>query len=414
MKTLGTILWRFMVIFSFLVNIILVIVLLVLGLLIFEIKNQIAQPLIGGLTSTAAGLGNATIDWTIPVRDTITVNDTIRVDDAIAVNDSIDLVRCTTVRLNAEVPLNVNANITLPGVGNLNNANVELNLPEGLPLPICLDLQDIPVNLPRVPVQLDVPIALQVPVDLNVRAVIPLNQTQLRDPILNLQYLFQPLAVGLNNLPNNFGEAGSMISSTLSGNAPDLLADNGYIQSVWPGYSLTAGYNYPPELAGQPFPPSNVPLLTGINPIGGIPALDAQLRPELYLNGQTPASMNATAMQTMQARGVNAWYYNGTYSLYQQGAQSSQAALQQNAGGQPTTPTTGGQPTPPTTGSVDTSGQIPLPTTGGTDTSGIPPTTGGTDTSGQIPPPNTGGAPTPPPTLVPSGADAGILPTPAP
>ena len=60
-------------IFSFIVNIILVCVLLVLGLLIFQIKNNIADPLVGGLHGSFVGLDEATIDWTIPVRDTIPV-----------------------------------------------------------------------------------------------------------------------------------------------------------------------------------------------------------------------------------------------------------------------------------------------------------------------------------------------------
>ena len=47
LKTIGKYLWRFMIIFSFIVNIILVMVLLVLGLTIFDIKKNIAQLTVG-------------------------------------------------------------------------------------------------------------------------------------------------------------------------------------------------------------------------------------------------------------------------------------------------------------------------------------------------------------------------------
>src|SRR5436190_2036294 len=177
MRTFGKWLWRFMVIFSFIVNIILVIVLLVLGLFIFDIKNQIAQPLVTGLHQTAVGLDNATIDWTIPVRDSIRLNLTIPLETR------------TTVVLAASVPLQVDASIVLNGQSI--PVDVSLSLPQGTALDVYLDL--------------DVPVQQSVPVSLDVRAVIPVNQTQLHDPINNLGLLFEPLAIGLTNLPNNFG-----------------------------------------------------------------------------------------------------------------------------------------------------------------------------------------------------------------
>ncbi|HRF93941.1 MAG TPA: hypothetical protein PLZ51_02040, partial [Aggregatilineales bacterium] len=77
LRAIGLFIWRFMVIFSFIVNIILVLVLVVAGLFIFHIKAQVAQPLVAGLHSSFVGLDNATIDWTIPVRDTIILNTVI-------------------------------------------------------------------------------------------------------------------------------------------------------------------------------------------------------------------------------------------------------------------------------------------------------------------------------------------------
>ncbi len=285
MRTFGKWIWRFMVIFSFIVNIILVVVLLVLGLFIFEIKNQIAQPLITGLHQTAVGLDNATIDWTIPVRDSIPLDLTIPLSTR------------TTVVLAAAVPLTVDASIVLNGQ-NI-PVDVSLSLPEGTALDVFLNL--------------DVPVQQTVPVSLDVRAVIPINQTQMHDPITNLGLLFEPLAIGLTNLPDNFAEAGTMVSNVLSGNPPNLLAENDYTRQPWPGYSITAGLDYP--LVGELMPNENRPQVIGFVPTGGIPALDQQVRPEVYAQGG-PAAVNAQARQQAEANGIPAYTYDGTMGQF--------------------------------------------------------------------------------------------------
>ena len=114
----GRFIWRAMIIFSFLVNIILVVVLLGLGLLIFDIKNNIADPLVGGLHGSFVGLDQATIDWTIPVRDTIPVQLTVPLNTD------------TTVVLTRPVPISANATIVLNGSSV--STPVSLTLPVGL------------------------------------------------------------------------------------------------------------------------------------------------------------------------------------------------------------------------------------------------------------------------------------------
>lgn len=281
LRAIGLFIWRFMVIFSFIVNIVLVVVLLVLGVLIFHIKSEIAEPLVAGLHSSFVGLDNATIDWTIPVRDSITLNTVIPLNT------------CTTVILDDNVPLIVTANIVLPGVGNLNNARVNLSLPDGLPLPICLDIE-VPVT------------DLVVPVSLDVRAVIPLRETQLHDVAQNLRLLFEPLAIGLTNLPGNLDEGVAFVGDLLAGRV-DLLRENTYTAQPWPGYSRTAGLGY--ELITIPSP--NRPVFTGIVPVGGIPFLDDEIRPELYADGNTPHKINQQAIQNMNAQGIPPEFYNG-------------------------------------------------------------------------------------------------------
>jgi hypothetical protein len=300
MRAIRKFIWRFMVIFSFIVNFVLVLVLLGLGLLIFDIKSNIATPLVAGLHSSFVGLDQATIDWTIPVRDTIPVVLNIPLDTD------------TTVVLTAPVPLNVNATIDLPNFPAFNvPATVALTLPAGLELPVSLDL--------------NVPVDEELDISLDVRAVIPLQETQIHDPVNNLRLLFEPLTRALFNLPDDFGEAGALASDVLAGNPPNLLEDNAYSLSPWPGYSRTAGLNY--DLLGQPMPLENVPRLTGIVQTGGIPLLDEQLRPEVYASGG-PEAVNAQAATALQAQGIDSRLFDGQMGNYVQAlqAQAQQAS----------------------------------------------------------------------------------------
>lgn len=285
LKTTGNLIKGFMILFSFIVNLVLIIVVVVLALTIFDIKNNIASPLLTGLHSSFVGLDEATIDWTIPVRDTIPV----------VLN--IPLQTDTVVTLTEPVPLTVSATITLPGVGVLNNASVNLTLPEGLPLPVRLDL--------------NVPVDEALDVEMDVRAVIPISETQLHDPISNLRLTFEPLVRALYNLPNNFGEAGQLVSDVLSGSAPDLLAESDYSRDPWPGFSRTAGVGY--SLGNEPVPITNQPLQTGFVLEGGIPALDEQLRPEVYVRGG-PQIVNQQAGDNMQALSIPSYVYDGSYA----------------------------------------------------------------------------------------------------
>lgn len=283
LRRFGSYFKNFMIIFSFVVNVVLVLVILVLAVTIFDLKNNVVTPLVAGLHSSFVGLDEATIDWTIPVRDDIQVKFDLPLNQA------------TVVTLTEPVPLAVAATITLPGVGQLNNAQVYLQLPAGLQLPVQLDLT--------------VPVDQQVPVALDVRAVIPLGQTQLHDPVNNLRLVFEPLVRALYNLPDNFGEAFQMVGDAIGGNV-NLLADSDYSRDPWVGFSRTAGLDY--ALANEPIPPENVPANTGIVVLGGIPALDSLLRPDLYADGSTPADINRRTEQSISPD-VPRYVYDGSY-----------------------------------------------------------------------------------------------------
>ena len=284
LRKIGSGLKLFMIVFSFVVNLVLVAVVAVLLLSIFDLKREVAVPLVGGLHSSFVGLDEATIDYTIPVRDRIPV-----------VLD-IPLNTDTVVTLTQPVPLSVSAVINLPGVGTLNNAQVNLQLPAGLQLPVHLDL-NVPVNQ-----SLDV--------ELDVRAVIPIRETQLHDALQNLQLLFEPLVLGLHNLPDNFDEAGPFITGLLSGDMPNLLAREGQ-PDPWPGYSQTAGLSY--TLINEPIPVENQPLATGLVPVGGMPTTDSLLRAEVYAQGG-PQAVNQRAAAAMAEQGIPAVYFDGSYA----------------------------------------------------------------------------------------------------
>lgn len=84
--------------------------------------------------------------------------------------------------------------------------------------------------------------------------------------------------------------------------APDLPGATMFSQRLRQGFSRTAGLNYPLDSPTAPIPEGNVPLDTGIVPLGGIPLLDEQVRPALYQQGG-PVAVNATAEFNAPAQG---------------------------------------------------------------------------------------------------------------
>ncbi len=323
LKAFGNIIWSFMVIFSFIVNVILVVVLLVLVIFLFNIKNDVADPLLKGLHSSFVGLDQATIDWTIPVRDSVNAQFTL------------PLQQNTVVVLTEDVPLTVSANIS--GPVSITNATVALTLPQGTNLPVALNL--------------DVPVDEVIPVNLDVRAVIPLQQTQLHDPFQNLRYTFEPIILALDNLPNTFPEAINFANLVLFGQPPDLFdtTNSEYIAEPWSGFSRTAGLGYDllddsstlnepganaqslvaAQSTGQQ-PPDVI--ITGLTVPGGIPALDRFVRPELYDNDLTPSEINQMATEQLNTLNVPAGTYDGNFDGLGASAGDSAAIPAQSAG----------------------------------------------------------------------------------
>lgn len=364
MRALGKFIWRFMVIFSFIVNFVLIVVLAVAGLFIFQIKAQVADPLIGGLHSTAAGLGESTIDWVIPVRDTLGIDLEVPINANTIISQVTEIGGVpvaqtipgeTVVVLTRDVPIAITGANIDAGNLQLSNATVNITLPAGTELPVALNLA--------------VGLSTDIPVELDVRAVIPLSETQLNDPIQQLGLLFEPLAIGLHNLPNDFSQAGAFAANLLAGDQPldqlllstDGTGFNAEAYDPWRGFSQTAGVGYE-NLMSQSYPLALRPIETGIVVPGGIPALDALLpdRAVYYQNGQTPATVNAFSAQALTTTGIPAYTYDGTmaeiYNTSQGGiSQSVESAIIPQTNG------TTGQTNSTNTNNAG-SGIIPTPT----------------------------------------------------
>lgn len=179
------------IVMSFITNFVLLVVVLLLMMQIFQIKNGILEPLIDGLHSNFVGMDQAVIERTIEVEDEIPV-----------VFD-LPLNQQTNVVLTEDVPIAANATFTLPGGGGVINGRVDIILPQNLILPVQLDM--------IVPVDTDLPISLPVGVS------IPLRETELHTPFVNLRDLLEPYVRVIDNLPSNWGDVPDFIIEALQG-----------------------------------------------------------------------------------------------------------------------------------------------------------------------------------------------------
>jgi hypothetical protein len=225
---------------SFAVNMVLLIVLVLLLMQLFQIKNGILEPLIDGLHRNFVGLDEAVIERTINVNDQIPV-----------VFD-LPLNQTTNVVLVQDVPLAASATFTLPGGGGVINGRVDIVLPKDLVLPVQLNMV-VPVNT-------------QIPVRLPVDVSIPLKETQLHTPFNNLRSLLEPYVRIMDNLPGSWRGMFNFTLDTIQGQGPNLMLPTRDSENPWPGPQASQ-----PGLKGntpsattypEPFSPTPGPLPT--------------------------------------------------------------------------------------------------------------------------------------------------------
>ncbi|MBN1875649.1 MAG: hypothetical protein JXA33_15595 [Anaerolineae bacterium] len=172
---------NFAIIFSFIVNIILVLVLLLSPVPLFRAKSEIAEPILTDLDAAFASLGETNIQSIVYIQDTMPVVFDLPLDQR------------TNVVLIDAVPLNANATFFLPGGGGAINGTVSLNLPNGMALPVALSM--------TVPVSTTVPVVMEVPVS------IPLAEAGMAPAIEKLRNVFRPITGFLQTLPDSIGDA---------------------------------------------------------------------------------------------------------------------------------------------------------------------------------------------------------------
>jgi hypothetical protein len=168
---------NFAIVFSFVVNFVLVMILLLSPGPIFQAKNQIAEPLLNDMDRAFAGLGETDIVSTVHIAESPLIKFDLPIHQNIAVT------------LTEAVPLQVPATFFLPGGGGSINGTVYLKLPVDMRLPIELQM--------TVPVSENVPITMTVPVTIN------LNEGGLEPAIIELRNVFQPINATLQSLPDS-------------------------------------------------------------------------------------------------------------------------------------------------------------------------------------------------------------------
>lgn len=167
------------IVFSFTVNLVMVIALLIFaGWLLFPIKTDIVEPMLDDLQGAIDALDQATIRRTIPI------------DQQVEISFTLPLEQSTIVVLSQDVELVRPATFHLPSGGGAINGTVVLNLPKGLELPVVLDL-DVPVNN-------------VIPVQFPVEVAIPLNETELKTAVEELNGVVGPIRDYLEQLPDGF------------------------------------------------------------------------------------------------------------------------------------------------------------------------------------------------------------------
>jgi hypothetical protein len=178
---IGPAFWTIGGIFSFTLNVILIIALILIGRELFSLKTVINDQLITGLADNFAMMDQAVIATTVNVEDTIPVQFTLPVQTE------------TTVILTEDTFLQ-NANVSLSTGGlRITDAPTDIVLRAGTALPVNLDIL--------------VPVDTTVPVELVVEVEIPLQDTQLHAPFVGLQEVVSPYNLLLSDAPNSWEEA---------------------------------------------------------------------------------------------------------------------------------------------------------------------------------------------------------------
>lgn len=192
------------IVFSFVVNFVMVVALLVLAVpglrAAFALKVGLVEPLLSNLDAAFVGLGDSTIRTTIPIDQPTRIRFDLPLDQQLPIDFPLSIEQDTVVTLNAPVPLTLPATFNLPGGGGSINGTVSLSLPPGTRLPIHLSMI-VPVSA-TIPVRMTVPVDQDVPIQMDVPVSIRLGESGLDPAVEQLRAVFRPLQAQLDKLPD--------------------------------------------------------------------------------------------------------------------------------------------------------------------------------------------------------------------
>jgi len=156
------------ILFSFTVNFITVLVILILLMVLLPAKEILISPLMGRVWDGLQDFDEAKIETTVKIDHQLPIAFPVHVRE-----------NPTTVRLTAPVSMNMPARFVLPGGGGIINGTVTVVMPAGTRLPVVIEDMTIPVAQ-TIPVQFDQPVTIY------------LRDTELHAVIGNFQDLLRP------------------------------------------------------------------------------------------------------------------------------------------------------------------------------------------------------------------------------
>lgn len=190
------------IIFSFIVNCVLVLALILAIGPLLQLKNGLIEPLFVNLDRAFQALGETNIHATVSVDQPIGIRFDLPLDEPLDLDFGLAINQETAVVLTRGVDLNVPARFTLPGGGGVINGSVSLTLPPDMQLPVRLNMT-VPVRT-TIPVRMTVPVSQTVPVEMAIPVQMQLGEAGLDPAVQQLRAVFVPVRTLIERIPEGF------------------------------------------------------------------------------------------------------------------------------------------------------------------------------------------------------------------
>ncbi|MGD1995157.1 MAG: hypothetical protein PVH62_00135 [Anaerolineae bacterium] len=189
-------------IFSFVVNLVLVVALILAINPLFQTKNDVIEPLLQKLDRAFVGLGEARVETNVEVERPIGIRFDLPIEDEpLGLDFDLPINQETVVVLTQPTRVEgVEINFVLPAGGGVINGSGSIVLPAETALPVRLDMV-VPVER-TIPVSMTVPVSQTVPVEMDIPVSIQLGEAGLEPAVQRLRDVFAPLRLALERLPD--------------------------------------------------------------------------------------------------------------------------------------------------------------------------------------------------------------------